>query len=73
MFERAASEHGIDLGRSVMIGDSPCDIEAAQLLGMTRVRVRTGRGEALLPEPLQVDGYVDDLAGAAAWIEEWIR
>ncbi|MGE4618391.1 MAG: HAD family hydrolase [Planctomycetota bacterium] len=73
MFERAARAHRIDLDRSVMIGDSPCDIEAAQLLGLARVRVRTGRGEAPLPEPLQVDGYVDDLAGAAAWIEEWIR
>ncbi len=68
MFERAAAEHGIDLDRSVMVGDSPCDIEAAQRLGMVRIRVRTGRGEAPLPEGLEVDAEVADLREAAHWI-----
>jgi len=68
MFERAAAQHGIDLDRSVMVGDSPCDIEAAQRLGMVRIRVRTGRGEAPLPEGLEVDAEVADLREAAHWI-----
>ncbi|NRA76475.1 MAG: HAD family hydrolase [Planctomycetes bacterium] len=73
MFLRAAQQHGIDLERSVMVGDSCCDIEAAQSLGMTRVRVRTGRGEAPLAEGIEADAVLDNLQEAAAWIEEWCR
>ncbi len=73
MFLRAAEQHGIDLDRSVMVGDSPCDIEAAQSLGMTRIRVRTGRGEAPLADGIEADAVLEDLQEAAAWIEEWCR
>ena len=73
MFLRAASEHNIDLDRSLMVGDSACDIEAAQRLGMASVRVRTGRGEAPLPDGVQADAWVENLNEAAAWIEEWSR
>lgn len=73
MFLRAASEHDIDLDRSLMVGDSACDIEAAQRLGMTSIRVRTGRGEEPLPAGVQADAWVENLNQAATWIEEWSR
>ncbi|MEE2882908.1 MAG: HAD family hydrolase [Planctomycetota bacterium] len=73
MFLRAARDHGIDLDRSVMVGDSSCDIEAAQRLGMARVRVRTGRGDPPLTEGLEADAWVENLNEAAVWIEEWCR
>lgn len=68
MFERAALSHDIDLGRSVMIGDSPCDIEAANSLGMIGVRVATGRGLAPLDPALEVAAEVADLREACDWI-----
>jgi histidinol phosphatase-like enzyme len=68
MFERAALAHDIDLGRSVMIGDSPCDIEAANSLGMIGIRVATGRGLVPLAAGLEVAAEVADLREASDWI-----
>lgn len=42
---RASEELGIDLGRSWMIGDAPCDYEFAVNCGCRFVLVRTGRGK----------------------------
>jgi histidinol-phosphate phosphatase family protein len=70
MFERAARAHEIDLARSVMVGDSPCDMEAAEQLGMTRILVETGRGETPQSASLEVDARVVDLEAAARWIEQ---
>jgi histidinol-phosphate phosphatase family protein len=70
MFERAARAHEIDLARSVMVGDSPCDMEAAERLGMTRILVETGRGETPQSASLEVDARVVDLEAAARWIEQ---
>jgi histidinol-phosphate phosphatase family protein len=68
MFERAALAHDIDLGRSVMIGDSPCDIEAANGLGMIGIRVATGRGLVPLAAGLEAAAEVADLREASDWI-----
>ncbi len=68
MFERAALSHGIDLERSVMIGDSPCDIEAANNIGMMAIHVGTGRGGVPLDPALEVAAEVADLGEASEWI-----
>ncbi|MDE0959690.1 MAG: HAD family hydrolase [Planctomycetota bacterium] len=70
MFERAARTHGIDLASSVMVGDSPCDMEAAERLDMTRILVATGRGESASCASLEVDARVVDLEEAARWIQQ---
>ncbi len=44
MAEQAAREHGLDLGRSFLVGDSPSDIEMAVRAGMRSVLVLTGYG-----------------------------
>jgi len=41
---RAAAEMGLDLSRSVMIGDKPSDVEAGQAVGTATVLVLTGYG-----------------------------
>lgn len=41
MILRAAREHGIDLARSVMIGDKPSDAEAARAAGVGRIELVT--------------------------------
>jgi D-glycero-D-manno-heptose 1,7-bisphosphate phosphatase len=44
MILRAAEEHGIDLSRSVMIGDTTQDIVAGNRAGVYTILVRTGHG-----------------------------
>jgi len=44
MILRAAGEHGIDLSRSVMIGDTTQDILAGNRAGVHTILVRTGHG-----------------------------
>jgi len=41
---RAAAELGLDLSRSVMVGDKPSDVEAGQAAGASTVLVLTGYG-----------------------------
>lgn len=44
MILRAAEEHGVDLSRSVMIGDTTQDIVAGNRAGVRTILVRTGHG-----------------------------
>ncbi len=44
MIFRASKEHGIDLGRSVMIGDTTQDVMAGNRAGVRTILVRTGHG-----------------------------
>ena len=71
MMEEAAEEFEIDLTSSVMVGDSVVDMQAADKLGMTKIRVKTGRGESPLPDGLQIDAHVTDLSEAVDWMESW--
>jgi D-glycero-D-manno-heptose 1,7-bisphosphate phosphatase len=53
---------------AVMIGDAARDLEAAAVLGIRRILVRTGKGrtvESNLPSTLQPVTVYDDLAAAA--------
>ncbi len=73
MLEQAAREHGVDLGRSFVVGDRYGDIELAHATGSRGILVRTGYGEGDLREngagwPKQPDFVADDLAGAVDWI-----
>ncbi len=47
MLEAAAADHGLDLGRSWLIGDNTGDIGAGQAAGCRSILVRTGYGAAL--------------------------
>jgi len=71
MARRAAEELGIDLSRSVVIGDRWRDLAVAQAVGARGILVKTGYGatEALRPPPgLSADAVCDDLIGAAVWL-----
>lgn len=70
---RAAEEHGIDLARSVFVGDSWRDIAAGRAAGVRTVLVLSGhvKPEMLSSPPLENDppDYVaPDLNGAVEWI-----
>ncbi|MEM7168465.1 MAG: HAD family hydrolase [Planctomycetota bacterium] len=60
MFERASRKLRIQCEGSYMIGDAPSDIQAGRSLGMTTIRVRTGRGAeaARVTEDWQVDDFL---------------
>ncbi|HEY0022554.1 MAG TPA: HAD family hydrolase [Longimicrobium sp.] len=62
MITSLAAEHGIDLARSWMIGDTPADIQAGRLAGCRTILVG-GRADA--DPALTPDHGVGDLAEAA--------
>jgi D-glycero-D-manno-heptose 1,7-bisphosphate phosphatase len=68
LLRRAATDHGIDLARSFVIGDAPRDIAAGRAAGCGRTfLVRTGKGEASIDtvrEEHPETTIVDDLAAA---------
>lgn len=72
---RAASELGLDLGASVLVGDRRTDVTAGALAGCATVLVRTGAHEdppiettLELERPVEPDHVCDDLPAAARWI-----
>ncbi len=72
---RAATEHGLDLTRTAVIGDlGATDMVAAHTVGAVRVLVRTGLGDSSLGEyrhtwPHVTPDYVArDLLDAVRWI-----
>ncbi|MDH3998276.1 MAG: D-glycero-beta-D-manno-heptose 1,7-bisphosphate 7-phosphatase [Desulfuromonadales bacterium] len=71
MLLQAASEHGIDLESSFMVGDKRADIEAGQNAGCTPLLVLTGYGQQAAKDTALADVLkFDDLAKAAAAIIE---
>ena len=57
---RAAEQFGVDLGRSVMVGDRDRDIEAGRRAGVTTVWVRSDYPEGVPDRPDHVvDGLVE--------------
>lgn len=65
LYRRAAAQLGLDLGRSLYIGDRLKDVEPAEVLGGRAFLVRTGYGEGEAPAaPLGVR-VVADLGEAA--------
>lgn len=73
MIEDAAREIGIDLKRSILIGDKFSDIQCGRVVGMEAILVRTGEGaktEKSLPANtyLRPDHICDHLGAAARYI-----
>jgi D-glycero-D-manno-heptose 1,7-bisphosphate phosphatase len=69
LLERAAGEHGIDLSKSVMVGDTLRDLEAGRAAGVRGVLVLTGHGTKTAAEDGHgADFVAADLAGAVEWI-----
>ncbi len=68
---RAAADLGIDLARSVVIGDRWRDLAVAQAVGARKILVRTGYGVTEAAQPpagLAADAVCDNLIGAAVWL-----
>ncbi len=63
LLDEAARAHGIDLSRSVMVGDKVSDMELARRAGMKRVLVLTGYGSIALEEVRQGTGGAEGLGG----------
>ncbi len=73
LLQRAAREHGIDLGRSYMVGDRYSDVATGVAAGCRTVLVLTGYGrgdhEYIGPRhPCRPDFVAQDLAAAVEWI-----
>ena len=73
MLERAASEHGLDLRRSFVVGDRYGDIELAHRAGARGVLVRSGYGATELASqsanwPAPPDLVTDNVEAAVDWI-----
>ncbi len=70
MLLRAAAEHGIDLARSWMVGDTAADVAAGRAAGCRGILVRTGYGASYVQSG-DGDGpevVVDDIEAAARYI-----
>jgi D-glycero-D-manno-heptose 1,7-bisphosphate phosphatase len=65
LFRQAAAEHGLDLSRSVYIGDRVRDVAPALELGGRGILVRTGYGDGEADAAPPGVAVVDDLPGAA--------
>lgn len=68
LLEQAAREHGLDLSRCVVVGDTRRDLETGRAVGATTVLVRTGKGERTVGESHGADYVAGDLVDAAAWL-----
>jgi D-glycero-D-manno-heptose 1,7-bisphosphate phosphatase len=73
MLTRAAREHGLDLGRSIVVGDRYADVAMAHSVGGAGVLVKTGYGRGDFEYhhtewPRPPDAVVEDLAEAVDWI-----
>ncbi|MEL7345937.1 MAG: HAD-IIIA family hydrolase, partial [Pseudomonadota bacterium] len=70
MLQRAAREHGLDLGRSAMVGDTISDMGAGRNAGVAAtVLVRTGYGDRIDLRDPAIDHVAADMAQACQIIE----
>ncbi len=72
LLDAAASDHGIDLTRSFVIGDKLSDLELGTAVGAKSILVRTGQGDQHAVAAAQ-SGYAvcADLAPASRLIRNW--
>jgi D-glycero-D-manno-heptose 1,7-bisphosphate phosphatase len=74
MLQQAAAKYGLDLSRTLFVGDSAKDIQCAQAAGCGRtILVATGSGPAAAQELAAMgqppDHHAADLLDAAVWLE----
>lgn len=71
MVEQAAADLGLDLARSVVVGDKATDVQLGINSGTKTVLLETGYGQEVLAGryqyPVQADHVAPDLAGAVEW------
>jgi D-glycero-D-manno-heptose 1,7-bisphosphate phosphatase len=70
MLQRAARELGLDLSRSVMVGDRWLDVECGRAAGARTVLVRSGHGHreaAHPPAGVEADAILNNLMEAVGW------
>ncbi|PKU23527.1 D-glycero-beta-D-manno-heptose 1,7-bisphosphate 7-phosphatase [Telmatospirillum siberiense] len=73
MVDQAVAEHGFDPRQAFMIGDKAVDVDLGHAVGATPILVRTGWGAEAEREAKCAPAVIlDDLAGAADWIERSI-
>lgn len=71
MIFRAAGEHGVDLSKSFMIGDSTADVGAGNRAKIKIILVKTGRGGKDLQQHKGTPDFVaKDISGAVKIIEK---
>jgi len=70
MLIRARNEHGIDLKRSVVVGDKDDDMVLAKVAGAKGVLVRTGKAQSSLYADAVVDGSMMRSGSSCPWMEK---
>jgi D-glycero-D-manno-heptose 1,7-bisphosphate phosphatase len=69
MLETFASEYGVDIQNTVLVGDSIVDMQAAQAAGAQFMLVKTGKGQRTLAQYPELNiPFFDDLYDAAKHI-----
>jgi len=69
MLLRAAEEHGLDLGRSVMIGDRLSDVQCGKNAGcLSILTLGHSGGDDLKEAKVLADFVAEDLVAAATWV-----
>ncbi|MBF0276512.1 MAG: HAD-IIIA family hydrolase [SAR324 cluster bacterium] len=61
LFEQAAKKYGLELQKTVFIGDATTDFEAAKRIGMFSIGVRTGHGGKDQKCDTEPDQWAEDL------------
>ncbi|HMV34000.1 MAG TPA: HAD-IIIA family hydrolase, partial [Gemmatimonadales bacterium] len=65
---QAAAEHGLDLGRAIVVGDKASDLALGHRLGVPTFLVTSGYGQATLAARAVVPDFVVDSLEAVARI-----
>jgi D-glycero-D-manno-heptose 1,7-bisphosphate phosphatase len=73
MLQDAAREHGLDLARSFIVGDTDADVGAGRAVGATTVLVEHPGTAHRRSEGLTADAVVADLADAAWVVADALR
>jgi D-glycero-D-manno-heptose 1,7-bisphosphate phosphatase len=68
LLHRAATELGLDLARTYMVGDSPADVEAGLAAGCPTILLESGRRDLDSASPWRPRHVARDLAAAARLI-----
>ena len=66
----AAKEFDIDLAKSFVIGDHPCDVEMGKRAGCRSVYLLSGHGEKHIGEGVNADFFAKGMLEAAEWIKD---